>query len=82
EQDREAAYREMGDLLFALVNVARYMRIDPELSLRDATRRFVERFRRVEALAREQGRTLAEMTLAEMDALWDRAKQEQQGGSA
>lgn len=81
DQDREAAYRELGDLLFAIVNVARYMRVDPELALRDATRRFIARFRRVEELAREQGRELAEMSLEEMDALWERAKEEGQGGS-
>ncbi|HEY8425085.1 MAG TPA: nucleoside triphosphate pyrophosphohydrolase [Limnochordales bacterium] len=81
EQDREAVHREMGDLLFALVNVARYMRVDPELALRDATRRFMARFRRIESLAEQAGRSLSEMSLDEMDALWERAKAEGQGGS-
>ena len=80
EQDPEGTHRELGDLLFAIVNVARYMRVDPELALRDAVRRFMARFRRVEALAREQGRTLDQMTLEEMDALWERAKAEDQHG--
>ncbi|NLG69795.1 MAG: nucleoside triphosphate pyrophosphohydrolase [Firmicutes bacterium] len=81
QQDREAVHREMGDLLFAIVNVARYMRVDPELALRDATRRFMARFRRIERLARQEGRALSQMSLEELDALWEKAKAQDQGGS-
>lgn len=74
EQDPEAVYREFGDLLFALVNVARYMKVDPELALRDATHRFVARFREMERMAREAGGPLGQMSLEAMDELWERAK--------
>ena len=65
---------EMGDLLFACVNVARLAGVDAETALRRATRKFERRFRRVEALLAERGRTPAQSTLAEMDALWNVAK--------
>ncbi|HEY8486618.1 MAG TPA: nucleoside triphosphate pyrophosphohydrolase [Limnochordales bacterium] len=74
-RDAAAVHREMGDLLFALVNVARYMHVDPELALRDATLRFVERFRRMEAMAAAKGVSLQELSLAEQDELWEQAKQ-------
>ena len=66
---------ELGDLLFAAVNVSRFVHADPEEALTQATDKFISRFRKVEAMAREEGRTLEEMTLAELDALWDRVKQ-------
>lgn len=72
--DREKLFEEWGDLLFALVNVARYDGIDPEEALRHAAKKFADRFRHIEARAAESGRELSEMTLAEMDALWDEAK--------
>lgn len=65
---------EIGDLLFAVVNVARLLHLDPELLLLDATDKFIERFCRMEALAENDKKQLADMTLAEMDELWERAK--------
>lgn len=65
---------ELGDLLFSLVNLARFLKVNPEEALRGSTNRFVDRFHLVEAQAVEQGRSLQDMTLAEMDALWERAK--------
>ncbi|MBO8141132.1 MAG: nucleoside triphosphate pyrophosphohydrolase [Firmicutes bacterium] len=65
---------EWGDLLFALVNVARYAGIDPEQALRRASGKFRRRFRHIETRARELGKRLEDMTLAEMDALWEEAK--------
>ena len=62
---------ELGDLLFSVVNLARHLDLDPELAARRAVDRFEERFREVERLA--EGR-LEEMTLAEMDELWEQAK--------
>jgi nucleoside triphosphate diphosphatase len=65
---------EMGDVLFSVVNLARHLGVGPELALRGAAQRFETRFREVERLANEQGRRLDDMTLDEMDTLWERAK--------
>lgn len=66
---------EIGDLLFSLVNLARWRQIDPESALRTTNARFTRRFQRMEALARMNGQSLADMSLAEMTALWDEVKQ-------
>jgi tetrapyrrole methylase family protein / MazG family protein len=66
---------EFGDVLFSMVNLARFLKVNPEEALRTATNRFMERFHYVEAQAAKTGRTLSAMTLAEMDALWNEAKQ-------
>jgi MazG family protein len=66
--------REIGDLLFAVVNVARHVAVDPERELRAATHRFRDRFRHIERRLAESGRTPAQAGLAEMDALWEEAK--------
>ena len=68
---------ELGDLLFAAVNVARFVKVDPEDALSIACDKFARRFRQVEASAAAQGKTLEEMTLAEMDRLWDEAKKQE-----
>ncbi len=65
---------ELGDLLFSIVNAARFLAVSPELALRRSVREFAGRFREMEGLAREQGRHLSHMTLAEMEALWEEAK--------
>jgi nucleoside triphosphate diphosphatase len=66
---------EMGDVLFSLVNLARFLKVNPEDALRRATDRFADRFHFIEAEAARTGRALESMTLAEMDALWEKAKQ-------
>jgi tetrapyrrole methylase family protein/MazG family protein len=65
---------EMGDLLFAAVNLARFLKIDPEIALVRANGKFAARFRAMEAMAREQGGELASVPRDEMEKLWDRAK--------
>ncbi len=65
---------EFGDILFSIVNLARWLKIDAESALRQANQRFRRRFAYIEHKAKEQGRTLADLTLAEMDALWEEAK--------
>jgi tetrapyrrole methylase family protein/MazG family protein len=65
---------ELGDLLFAAVNLARKLRIDPEVALRRATNKFTERFQQIERIARARGLSLEKMTLAEMDVVWDEVK--------
>jgi MazG family protein len=66
--------REIGDLLFAVVNLARKLSVDPERELRGANRRFRERFHHIERRLAEKGSSPTQSTLAEMDALWDEAK--------
>lgn len=65
---------ELGDLAFAVANLARHLKVDAESALEGATAKFARRFRAVEARAKAQGRSLKDMTLAEMDALWEEAK--------
>jgi MazG family protein len=72
--DDEVA-REVGDLLFAAVNVARRLNVDPELELRRASGRFVERVERAEQLAAEAGERFADLELEAQDRYYDRAKQ-------
>ncbi len=76
ETARDEAHRaeEMGDLLFALVNWARWLRIDPETALREANAKFYRRFHFIETTVAAQGRALPDLTLAEMDVIWDAAK--------
>jgi MazG family protein len=69
-----ALAREVGDLLFAVVNLARHLTIDPERELRAASHRFRERFLHIEERLAEQGRRPSEATLPELDALWEEAK--------
>jgi tetrapyrrole methylase family protein/MazG family protein len=69
---------EVGDLLFAVVNVARHLDVDPEAALRAATAKFRARFRTVEHLAVERGLDLRTAGLPALDALWDEAKAAEQ----
>ncbi len=71
---REQQRHELGDLLFALVNIARWLKLDPEEALRAANRRWVARHRAVEALAARRGLVLAELDPEAKDALWNEAK--------
>jgi len=73
---RDRLEDEIGDLLFAVVNLARYLEIDGETALRAANRKFERRFRRVEAILAERGREPADSTLGEMEAAWRQAKSE------
>jgi MazG family protein len=65
---------EVGDLFFVLVNIARYLSVDPESALRKTNRKFRRRFGWLEEQLREQGRTLEQATLEEMETLWQQAK--------
>ena len=70
----EERLHEMGDILFALVNLARWMKLDPEEALRTANHRWVARYRLVEVLAIDRGVDLASLSLAEKDLLWNEVK--------
>lgn len=67
---------ELGDVLFSLVNYARFLGIDPDEALERTNRKFIRRFQFLERESRKDGKVMGEMTLAEMDAYWERAKEE------
>jgi tetrapyrrole methylase family protein/MazG family protein len=69
---------EVGDVLFAAVNLARHLKLNPEEALRTTANRFADRFTRMETAANEQGRRLSDMTLKEQDVLWEQAKAAEQ----
>ena len=71
---REHIEAEVGDLFFVLVNIARYLSVDPESALRKTNRKFRRRFGWMEEQLREQGRALEQATLEEMESLWQQAK--------
>jgi len=79
-EDGDSAHiaSETGDLLFAVVNLARHANADPEMALRSANVKFERRFAYIERALAARGRTLSEATLDEMDALWDEAKAAEQ----
>jgi len=65
---------EMGDVLFALINYARFVNVDPEHALERTNKKFIRRFQQMEQMAKDDGKALHDMTLMEMDALWNKAK--------
>ena len=71
---QETISEEFGDLLFSVVNVGRFLKVDSEISLTDATNMFIDRFVKMEKLATSKGLNLDEMSLDEMDKLWDEIK--------
>jgi nucleoside triphosphate diphosphatase len=71
---------ELGDLLFACVNLARHLAVDPESALRRTNAKFERRFRRVEALLAAAGQRPEQATLDAMEVLWQQAKREERGG--
>jgi uncharacterized protein YabN with tetrapyrrole methylase and pyrophosphatase domain len=75
EELRQRMEDEIGDLFFVLVNVARYLSVDPESALRKTNRKFKRRFQFVEQQLREQGKKLEESSIDEMEALWQKSKQ-------
>lgn len=72
--DKEKMVKEMGDVLFSIINVARLYKINPENALEKTNMKFISRFNYVEQKAIEMGKNLKDMSLEEMDALWDEAK--------
>lgn len=76
EQKKQSAVEEeFGDLLFSLMNYARYLKIDPENALERTNKKFKYRFQEIEKAAHTSGKDLKQMSLAEMDALWNQAKE-------
>ncbi len=75
EEQRKRMEEEMGDVFFSLINAARLYGIHPDTALEHTNKKFISRFNHIEQRAKAMGKTLPEMTLAEMDALWDETKQ-------
>ncbi len=74
EEDPAAIENEFGDLLFGLVNYARFIKVNPEIALRRSIEKFIERFQFIERRLRETGKDIHSSTLEEMDRLWEEAK--------
>jgi len=72
--EEENIQAELGDVLFATVNVARHTRVDAEIALRNANKRFENRFKWIESSLHEQGKTLSDVQLDDLDQLWEQAK--------
>ena len=75
--DREQATRELGDFLFSVINAARLYKLNPDNALEHTNQKFIRRFNYVEAHSMKMGKPLTEMTLQEMDELWNEAKQQE-----
>lgn len=75
--DLDKAEEEFGDVLFALINYARFININPETALERTNKKFIRRFTYLENQAKKQGKSLADMTLAEMDVFWEEAKKQE-----
>ncbi|WP_353686539.1 nucleoside triphosphate pyrophosphohydrolase [Thermodesulfovibrio sp. 3462-1] len=73
-QEKNRIEEEIGDLLFSIVNLARFLKIDPEAALRKTNRKFEKRFKKLEKIAKQKGKNLKDMTLQEMDSLWNEIK--------
>ncbi len=73
---QEEISEEFGDLLFSMVNISRFLKLDPEESLTASTNKFLDRFSKVESLANERGINMKTASLEELDALWDEVKKQ------
>ncbi len=73
-QDQDKMEAEFGDVLFSLINYARYLKINPENALERTNKKFIKRFQYLEEKAKEKNKPLTEMSLAEMDIFWEEAK--------
>lgn len=78
--DEDLVEQEVGDLLFVAVNIARFLRIDPETALRKTNRKFVSRFQHIEHRLREAGKDFSQSSLEEMERFWQEAKKENTNG--
>lgn len=74
---QEHIEEEMGDVLFALINYARFVHVDPEQALEKTNKKFIRRFQQMEDMAQQQGKALHDMTLTEMDTLWNQVKEKE-----
>ena len=77
KDDKERSTEELGDFLFAVINAARLYKLNPDNALEKTNRKFIDRFNYIEAHSIKMGKPLKDMTLAEMDQLWNEAKQQE-----
>ncbi|KGA96072.1 hypothetical protein AJ85_00395 [Alkalihalobacillus alcalophilus ATCC 27647 = CGMCC 1.3604] len=75
QENQDEMLKELGDILFVIVNLARYYQLDPEDALRLANQKFVNRFKEIEKELVQRGKTLEEVTLEEMDEIWEQSKE-------
>jgi XTP/dITP diphosphohydrolase len=75
KEDKENSTRELGDFLFSVINAARLYKLNPDNALEMTNRKFINRFNYIEAHSIKIGKPLKDMTLAEMDQLWNEAKE-------
>jgi MazG family protein len=78
QDNKDHMENELGDLLFSLVNYARFLDVDPETALERTNKKFIARFTKMEQQAISEGKPLAEMSLAEMDAIWNSIKKQKE----
>lgn len=76
ENNHDRIAEEMGDLLFACVNLSRHLKVNPEQALRDANRKFIDRFQYLEQQVAEEGKDMGQCSLAELEDYWQQAKQQ------
>ena len=76
-EDKEKSTQELGDFLFSVINAARLYKLNPDNALEKTNQKFIRRFNYVEDHSFKQGRNLKDMSLEEMDQLWNEAKQEE-----
>ena len=76
-EDKEKSTRELGDFLFAVINAARLYHLNPDNALEHTNQKFIRRFNYIEEHSIKQGKPLTEMTLQEMDELWNEAKKQE-----
>ena len=75
KEDRQASEQELGDFLFSVINAARLYKLNPDNALEMTNQKFITRFNYIEQRSREMGKAMTEMTLEEMDGLWNEAKE-------
>ena len=72
--DQDAIENEFGDVLFSMINYARFLKVSPENALERTNKKFIKRFQYLEAKAKDLNKSLKDMTLSEMDVFWEEAK--------
>jgi len=76
--DKHSVFEEMGDILFAVSNISRHLKVNPEVALKRTNQKFIERFNYIERKLKEKGVDIEKASLDEMEALWDQAKRKNQ----